>query len=197
MSVDADQIREHFETDLSDTALTTLIDDAVAEINRRFGDGSSVTEEYSLTAPSGYGGAFAGYGEYPAEYDSREGQRVGRRRIWTRQRIGSVTSVKEGPTQADDDLTTLVADTDYRVIRNGRAIERIGVDFDRKVIIVYTPENDADRRDRVTIDLVKLAVQYNGLKSEKAGDFAATHEDYQNARLQILSTLGAGRRSYA
>ncbi|MGH7850294.1 MAG: hypothetical protein ACREOP_08355 [Thermodesulfobacteriota bacterium] len=183
MSITPEILKQHFETDLVDEAIQRLIDSEDAEITRRFGSNASVTEQHLLAAPMGYNG--------------QEAQKVSQRRIWTKQPIGSVTSVKEGPTLAAADLTTLVVDTDYRVINNGRAIERIDVDFDRRVEIVYVPVSDVKRRDRVTIDLVKLSIQYQGLSSEKVGDYANTSVEYQKEREAILRSLNSGIRSYA
>lgn len=183
MSVTPDILKAHFETDLTDAAIQRLIDDAAEEIVDRYGDNSSITEEHILATPSGYRG-----------HDSSH---VGRRHIYPKKKVDTVTSVKEGVTLAADDMTTLVADTDYRLIFNGRAIERIGTDFLQRVEIVYTPITDVSRRDRVTIDLVKLAIQYQGLKSEKVGDYSASFTDYQKERESLLRGLNSGIRSYA
>ena len=177
MSVTPDIIKAHFETDLADTALQRLIDAEDKEITSRYGSNTSVTEQHTLETP--------------------DGQPARRSYIFTRQWIGSITSVKEGVTLSDDDLTTLVADTDYRVMLNGLSIERVDTDFLQRVEIIYVPLTDESRRDRVTIDLVKLGVQYQGLKSEKVGDYSASHVDYQQERENVLSTLNSGRRSFA
>jgi len=171
MSVTPDIVKAHFETDLADAAIQRLIDAEGEEITRRYGSNTSITEQHFL--------------------DAR------RRIVFTKQPISSVTSVKEGATLAAGDLTTLVADTDYRLIYNGWAIERVNTDFLDVVQIEFVPLSDENRRDRVTIDLVKLAIQYQGLKSEKVGDYSASHLDYQNERERILSTLLSGRRTYA
>lgn len=183
MSVTPTDFKEHFETDLSDAALARLISDAEAEVTLRYGSDTSVTEQYSLAVPMGVGLA--------------DGQVIGRRRIWTQRKISSVTSVKEGPSLAAGDLTALVADTDYRVIYDGHVIERIDTDFQRWVEIIYAPVSDSYRRDRVVIDLVKLAIQYDALSMERVGDWQGSHLDYQKERESILKTLNIGRRSYA
>jgi len=175
--------KEHFETDLVDDAIQRLIDAEADEITRRFGSDTSVTEQYLLATPMGYNG--------------QEAQKVSQRRIWTKRQIGAVTTVKEGPTLGASDLTTLVENTDFRVINNGWAIERIDTDFDRRVEIVYVPGTDVKRRDRVTIDLVKLAIQFQGLSSERVGDWQGNHLDYQRERESILNSLKSGIRSYA
>lgn len=190
MSVDVATFKNHFETDLDTSVIQSLLDDASAEITRRFGSDTSVTEEHILATPIGCNGS-------SNSFLSSDAQHVGRRHIWTKQKISSVTSVKEGVTLADADLTTLVEDTDYRVINDGWGIERIDTDFLKRVVIVYAPESDSDRRDRVTIDLVKLAIQFNGLDSERVGDWQGSHMDYQKTREEILSTLKSGRRHFA
>ncbi len=177
MSVTPDIMRAHFETDLVDAALQRLIDAEADEVTRRFGSNAAVTEQHKLETP--------------------DGQPVLRDYVFTKQRINSITSVKEGVTLAAGDLTTLVADTDYRVLGSGLVIERIDTDFLQRVQIIYVPLTDESRRDRVTIDLVKLGIQYQGLKSEKVGDYSASHLDYQQERESVLSTLNSGRRSFA
>lgn len=188
MTVLVAEFKEHVETDLATTAIQRLLDAEVEEIIRRFGKDISVTEEHILEAPEGF------------ESGVVTAQKIGRRRIWTGQQINSATTVKEGPTLTPADLTTLTEDADsdgFRIIHNGYAIERIGTDFDKRVEIVYVPKTDVRRRDRVTIDLVHLAIQYNALKSERVGDWNGSHVEYQKERESILSTLNAGRRILA
>lgn len=188
MTVTITQLKEHVETDLATAAIQRLLNSEDDEITRRFGDDSSVTEEHILEAPEGF------------ESGVVSAQRIGRRRIWTQQQINTVTTVKEGPTLLAADLTTLVEDAEtdgFRIIHNGFAIERIGTDFDKRVEIVYVPKTDVKRRDRVTIDLVRLAIQYNALDSERVGDWNGSHVDYQKERESILTTLNSGRRTFA
>jgi hypothetical protein len=177
MSVTPDIVKEHFETDLADAALQRIIDAEDKEITSRYGSNTSLTEPYTLETP--------------------DGQPARRRYIWTKQKISSITSVKEGVTFAAGDLTTLVVTTDYRILYDGRLLERVDTNFLQKVEIIYVPATDVKRRDMVTIDLVKLAIQNQGLKSEKVGDYSATFVDYQQEREKVLSTLNSGRRSFA
>lgn len=167
-------LRTHVETDLVDAALQLYIDDAVAEIERRFGQKGTVTEEFIL---------------------AQENDRIGRRRIWTSQKIQSVTSVEEGA--IPDDLTALVAVTDFIVLAHGWAIERLGTDFQKRVTIVYVTTTDEMRRDRVVIDLSRLTIRFDGHTAQKVGDFSENLGDYQGQREKILSTLNNGRRSFA
>lgn len=176
MSVTPDIIREHFETDLSDDALNRIIAAENAEIVARYGDNTALTEQYNFMV---------------------NGHRTLVNRVWTQQKIGAVTSVKEGPTLKPADLTTLVEGTDYLMINEGRAVERQDRCFDTRVEVVYTPLSDEARRDMVTIDLSKLTIQFNALDEEEVGDWDGTYLEYQNSRESILSTLSAGRRAYA
>lgn len=188
MSMTPAMVKEHIETDLGTDAIQRLIDDADDEIIRRFGADSSVTEQHILEPPHGYG-------DYVALPPT-----IGRRRIWTKQKIASVTSLKEGPTLDSSDLTTLTQDAatnGYRLVAGNAAVERIGTDFARRVQITYVPQTDVKRRNRVTVDLVRLAIQYNALDSERVGDWQGSYTDYQKERESILSTLSNGRRRFA
>lgn len=176
MSVTPDIIREHFETDLSDDALNRIIAAENAEIVTRYGDNSALTEQYNFMV---------------------NGHRTPVNRVWTKQKIGAITSVKEGPTLKPEDLTTLTEGTDYLVINEDRAIERQDRCFDTRVEVVYTPLSDEARRDMVTIDLCKLTIQFNALDEEEVGDWDGNYLEYQKERESILSTLSAGRRAYA
>lgn len=170
-------LKEHVETDLSDAGLQKLIDDAVAEINNRFGaDGAAVTEEYFM---------------------GEETEQVGRRRLFLKRPIGTLTSVKEGPTLVAADLTTLVENTDFFQMMRGKALEKIGGDWQKWVQVIHTPASDQARRHRVIIDLCKLALQYNALSAEGVGDWRGSHVDYQAEREKLLTGLASGGRIYA
>ena len=109
-----------------------------------------------------------------------------------------MTTLEEGFTLESADLTALVLDTDFLIVFDGLAVERIDTLFQRRVRITYTPKlDDVKQRDRVVIDLCKLMIQYNGLTTEKIGDWGGTVGDYETQRRKILSTLSIGRRAYA
>ena len=151
------------ETDLAPSAIQILIDDAEQEMVSRFGP--ELTQVETL--------------EGNAEF------------IFPSRPVATVTSIEESDRNAD---FTLVA-SDYRIMNNGRQIQRRpdGVNglwrWRPLVKITYVPVNDAARRKRVMIDLCRLAVQYNALANESAGDYSATSREYQQEREQILQTL--------
>ena len=165
MTVTPDILREHVETDLGDDALTRLIDDAVAAIARRHGDAASVTKTFL----PGFDATL--YCDPP---------------------IGSLTSI----TESDGDTETVLSADDTRLLYGGRHIERLATGThpaDRwasRVTVAYVPVDDSARRDRVTIDLVRLALQYSALQSEGAGDYRATHLDYQRERDRLIAEVG-------
>jgi len=179
MTITPTILKEHVETDLSTAALQRLLDSALEAIVQRFGSNTEKTEEYDLRSP-------------PGDWEVR------RQRIWTQQRINTVTKIEEGFTLKTTDLETIVEGTDFLIVFDGLAVERIDTDFRRRVRITYAPKlDDEAQRDRVVIDLCNLMIQYNGLNTERVGDWSGTVGDYETQRRKILSTLSIGRRAYA
>lgn len=170
-------LKEHVETDVGEDALQRLIEAAIGDIEDRYGALAEVTEEYDMTV------------------DRWE---IRRDRIWTRQRITSVTKLEEGFTLKPTDLEELVLNDDFFIVFEGQAVERIDTHFRRRVRIKYKPQvADSPQRDRVIIDLCKLMLQWNGLQTERVGDWSGTVGDYETHRRKILSTLVIGSRWYA
>lgn len=159
MTVTPAIVKDHVETDASDTTLQRLIADAVAAIAGRCGDAASVTRQLMGNSPI----------------------------LRLDPPVGTLTSV----TEIDGDNTETVIDNDdVRLLYGGRVIEREdGGYWGYRVRVAYTPVNDAARRDRVTIDLVRLSLTYSALSSEGAGDFRASHVDYQRERTRLISEL--------
>lgn len=157
------QFLEHFDTDLGTDALQRLLDDAEREIVRRFGEHTSQVD-FRL----GLGGS-----------------------VFLSRPASEITEVIE--TIAGEE-TTLAAD-DYQILNGGRQLERDPdgtngrTTWGERVQITYFPEDDSARRIRVQIDLVKLAIQYEGLDSSRYGNVSVDGGDYQRRREEILSTL--------
>lgn len=167
----AAEVRENLPAcELSDQGLQRIIDDIESEIEYRYGDNTSKIETYDTNRVERY--------VYPAR------------------RVASITSVVERWGTTD---YTLSAD-DYELVNNIR-IDRIpgGTNswnyFGDQVTITYVPESDKARREMVIVDLVKLSLAYNGVDSEKFGDYSMSQSEYQGKREDLLSRLGA--RSWA
>lgn len=163
MTIDADAFRTFFETDLSDEALEALIADADAYCTLKL----------------------------PAAAQTVLIQGAGRYLVLPQ------------PVTDEDDIDLIVERLpgedseleaeDWRVA-SSRMVERLSGDTavfwgGCDVQVTYTPKADADRRDRVVVDLVKLAIQYSALGSERAGDFAETELDYASERERIVRQL--------
>jgi hypothetical protein len=171
-----DQVREHVETGLVDDALLRLIDDATVEVESRFGDDSAQTEYFQ---PAG-------------------------RRVVLKRAATSITSVDYLDSSGTSFQT--LAPTDYR-LRNRRIIERLagGASYDwvtnydnpgwgsLELRVVYVPEPEIALRDRIVIDLVRLAVQYEALAQQGVGDYNMQSLNYLNERERLL-TAASHRR---
>lgn len=171
--VTIDTIRDHVETGINDEALGLLLDDAVGEVEGRFGTDSQRTERY-------FGG-----GEF----------------IRLQRPALSIASIAELNEQRYP-LYTLVS-TDYDLLNNGRTIQRLTRNtvwywryWASIVDVTYTPIPEQTVRDRVTIDLVKLAVQYNALQQEQVGGrtgYMSLSQDYLKERERLLGAIPASR----
>ena len=161
----------HIGTDLATAAVQRLIDDA---------------EDAVITR----------YGAHLAQIDYLTGGDVF---IFPVRPVSLVTSIVE--TAADTD-TTLAAN-DWVLWDNGRSIKRKGDGtnpsgrWNGDITVTYTPVADPDRRKRVIIDLVRLAVIYNALMSKNTGNVSSEAVEYQRERNRILSELSTQRRRYA
>lgn len=157
---------EHVEHDLTDTALQRLNDSETAEIIRRFGAATTATELI-------------------ASEDDKY--------VVLSQKAASITSV----TETVDTTDTVLAADDYRLWYGNAMLQRRddGTNprelWGDRVSVVYVPEDRAAQRALVLISLVKLAIEYRGLKSEDigAGDYRMTALEYNKERENILRSL--------
>lgn len=165
----ATQIREHVDTDLGDTAIDRLLADADAEIVRRYGAHTTNIVE-TFTPPPG---AVT---------------------IQTDRAISAVVSIIETEETDIGESDVTLDPADYEVMRE-RTIRRVSGGLHSSatwapiVVVTYTPESDDARRIGVTIDLVKLAVQYQAAQSVSVGDVSISHVDYNRERELILRRL--------
>lgn len=166
MDITAVQLRDHYETDLSDVALTRLLAAARQEIVDYAGPLDAATQ--TVVEPAS-------------------------RVIWLRRRAASITSVHE---RAGGVETALAADDyrlrgPQELVRlaggpNPRAY------WGDEVRVVYVPVSDLDLRRRVQIDLVKLAAQYSATASERTGETTIEYRAVEDERLALLRVLSPG-----
>lgn len=161
------ELREHVETDLPDSAVQALIDDADAEIVRRYGPHRDAANPLSIRLMGGH------------------------KFLFLTRPIETVDSITE---TAGGVETELAAD-DYRVWYEGFALQRrsdgtnVASVWGEEVVIAYVPQDDTAIRQRVAIDLVRLAVQYQALRNERVGDYNAAHVDYREERELLLAAI--------
>lgn len=163
MAVTVPILREHIETDLSDTALQRYLDDAIAEVESRFGTDANVTEIIDPTP--------------------------GKFMLPLRRKATTVISVTE---RYGKDSTKLIDPTEYRTRFGGRMLEKTdGTRWLYEAEVVYTPKPEEPMRDRLTIGLVQIDLTYEGLiKSDTVGDFGQTLQNdpqaYRRERENLL-----------
>lgn len=173
------EAREHVETDLTDSALSTVIDAQDQEITFRLGEISSQVDRL----------------------EPGPGSKV----IYPTRRIDTVTEIKEKVYPSTDlaieTETTLSAD-DYEVVDNGRRVDRLPQGTNPRtywgdvITLTYTPYDDTKRRKRALIELIKLHLAYEGVLSERLPDYQYdSFEDYRAQMERII--FGAAHRWFA
>ena len=169
----ATELREHIQTDLGDDALDRLANASEAMIIRTAGSATVETEEFADSA-------------YPGGRS---------RNLYLGRPVASITSVKER-TDPDDAQTTLAVD-DFRLEGTRKLIRlREGTNpqlfWTAYVEVIYVPVVDTGLREHVQIELVKLALNYSGAKSEEDGEFDFEHHDTNTETQGILKQLRSG-----
>ena len=163
------ELKEHIETDLSDTALQRIIDANDAMIIARFGALVAETET-----------RYFGMVE------------VSSAMFWLARMASAVTSAIETIGTTD---TTLSAD-DYSLDSNGMILRRLatgtnGAEFwGEKVIVQYVPQDKTAQRTLALVNLCRIDIITNGLKLEATGDYKAVSADYSAEREKIIAELG-------
>jgi hypothetical protein len=158
-----DELRQYIETDLPDQVLAAYSAEADAAIVARYGSHSA-----DITPPLikfMYGG------------DS------------------VLLHVPEVVSAIHENGVLLVAGTDYRK-RQDHVYERLPLghfwgedDPDFEVEVRYAPLNDTEARKRILVQLVKLTMDYNGLKTERVGDYGSESLDFEAERRRIFKSL--------
>ena len=162
-------LRENMETNLSDSALKRLIDDADAEVVRRCGPH---------------------YQDGPVD----EVLSGGGVRLFPNRAVEEMISVTE---TAWDTVSVLSSD-DYRLWHGGRMLERLSSGahprpyWGERVLLRYTPVDTDPQRRMAIIRLVQLGLQYSGLQSETVGPYRTQSLDYAQERDAILRQLCPG-----
>lgn len=175
-------------TDLDETELQRIIDEASAEVVKRFGPHANPLTPITVTIP---GGALMLHPARPVDTD----EDIVIVESWRSSFLGNVTT------------TTLDA-TDFKVWFDGRTIERLftglnpGFRWGNQLRdsfgwggttgwadVTYTPQNDGNQREEVIIKLVKLTLDYETASRLQLGDVQVFQRDYLVEREALLDTL--------
>ena len=168
MSVDLAELRLRVETDLDDPTLQRILDANVKAIDRAAGSATSAFE-FHRAANSDW--------------------------VSVVRRVAAVVSIVERASHTADPVT-LAAD-DYRLVGAYRFL-RLGSGTNParfwapEVEFTYTPEVDTDLRDRVTIDLCHVDVEYRPFEQEKTGGWEGK-ADWSKQRRELLAQVREGR----
>lgn len=163
------KIRGHITTDLIDSAIQRFLDDIDAMIDNE-------------------------YGALATQVDTFEGDIFATALFLSRKAV-TITTVTEEVKSGVGYTETVLSANDYKLRYGNGQIERLASGDNPRatwgdvVTIVYAPFDETAQRERVTIDLVRLAIEYNALGSESIGDYKSTSVDYEKERGKILSRL--------
>ena len=177
-----DRVQARVETDLDPEELQRLIDEALSEIEDRFGPIADPANPITVT---------------------RDGDR---RRLDLARPIDAdhdIEVAEHVSSWGTGETTTELAADDFRLRNGGRTLERLATGtnartrWGTRVDVTYVPVNDGNQRQEVTIKLVQLAVEYEGVAIRRVGDTATTHTSgaaagnliYGQEREKLLQSL--------
>lgn len=110
------------------------------------------------------------------------------------ERVASIDSVTEHWRHTDSGSDVVLDATDWRLFRQGTAIERLidGANrrdtFADEVIIEYTPWNEEVLRKNVLIQLVEADLNYApGIQSQRLGDYAETRASSAQGQASLVA----------
>lgn len=171
MPLTISDVRARVETDLDDDTVQRILDAAVEDVERTAGPAASDSETYSGI--------------------------VGRRKISLLRRSASIASVKERRSVTSAEVTLHTSDWrklgGYELVRLGNG-QNPASTWGEEVVVTYVPEIDAELRDRVTLDLCQVDIEFRAMKSERSGaDHVADYSDYSDRRRALLAQVREGR----
>ncbi len=171
MTITVADVREKVPNDLGETAVQRLIDSAVKAIARAAGNATSQVQK---------------------EVDAS-----GSRRLVLHRRSTTFTSITERRRHSSDEVT--LSSDDYRKIGDYTLLRlpdgTNGASFwGKEVVITYTPEVDTAVRDRVTLDLCMVDINFQAFDREKSGaDWEGEQKDYKGRRRELLRQVREGQ----
>ena len=170
MTILVADVREKNPTDWTDAAVQRVIDSAVKAIARAAGNATVQVET---------------------------GDASGSQWFVLSRRSTAFTSVTERRRHSSDEVTLAADDFrkvgDYKLLRLADGTN--GASFwGKEVVVTYTPEVDTDVRDRVTLDLCVVDINFQAFDREKSGDnWEGEQKDYKARRRELLRQIREGQ----
>lgn len=164
-----DDVREHVETDVLDTALQRLIDAEWNAVVKTFGPEIAPVDDLR------------------GDVD----------RIWLTRQASSITSIVE--TNSSGTETTLASndyrtENDGRALRRLSDGTNPAAYWQSRVRVTYASNDDYGM---TVIELVRLRLQYKALGSERIGDHSESAVDFQAEREKIMRGISNTRAQLA
>lgn len=168
-------IRGRVETDLADPAIQAIIDEAVEEIEDRYGPYRDTSTPFSLTVEGRRRKL-----DLPRPLDTSEAVTLVEWIVADARDVEFASELDDAFIDVGQTSLTLDA-TDYRVWYGGRTLERLytgahpRVYWGSRVDLTYVPVDDTARRNEVATKLVILSLRYQGVIEERIGDVNVTY----------------------
>ena len=170
MALTIELVRARVETDLDDVTLQTILSANEETIDRSAGKAATEAETHFAR---------------------------GARFLALSRRSTSITSITERANLSTDPAVTLATDDwrkvgDYRILRISGGTNSRST-WGQEIVVTYVPEVDSNLRDRVTLDLCQVDVEFRALDLEKVGDWEGEQKDYKSRRRALLAQVREGR----
>ena len=172
---------------LPDAALEVYIDAADSRIIREVGPHDGVLVQYETFTGQGYFESgislpYSLYGNSQNEniYFHRPAESVSEVKVW-----------HYGNTEANG---TVLEAAQYRTENSGRVLVRVNAWWEKHVKITYAPVAENPQRKQALVQLVKLALTFDGNKTSRVGSVMNSPADYAKEERRILNAL---RQTYA
>ena len=170
--ITTDEIREHVESGLGDSALERIVDGCDAEIIRYAGPHFDATQNLTRSIKLRYGDKNA----------------------WLPSKASSIVSVNEQAVGKLSDDSVSVDATEYELANNGWSAHKPNGWRASTVIVEYVPVNNNSQRVLALIDLVQLQTKFTGIQSESVNGYRSTQVNYEKEHGRILKRLVQSQR---
>lgn len=169
MALTLADVRGRVETDFDDDALQRILDAAVEDVNRHAGDASTETETFRAFGAPG---------------------------IALSRPATEITEITEIASRHADPVVLAADDFrrsgDYRLVRLTSGTNPAPC-WGFEVVVDYVPDADPALRDRVTLDVVQMDVEFRAYGTEKEGDWSGSQADHDDRRTAKLAEIREGR----